>query len=333
MDKLVNNNGLSKPLIIDNRYCNPWPTWKVPTFFNVIKFLFETNRSNIPSKEEELNKTLPIVKPNFKFSESEASLTWIGHSTVVINFDNITILTDPIFSKRASLLQFIGPARYRRAAIDINELPTIDAVVISHNHYDHLDLNSVKALNNRFGDDLYWFVPLQMSEWMRDLGCNNVIELDWWQHSCIPNKPHVSFVLTPAQHWSKRGINDDRKVLWGSWSVIGPNHRFFFAGDTGYCSAFKEIGETFGPFDISAIPIGAYDPRWFMSPQHVDPEEAVQIHKDVKSKISVGIHWGTFALAHEQYLEPPEKLKNALEENNLNENEFITLQHGQSIFI
>jgi N-acyl-phosphatidylethanolamine-hydrolysing phospholipase D len=280
--------------------------------------------------EQELDKTLPILKPEFNFQPNKASITWIGHATVLINLDNVTVLTDPIFSYRASFTQLIGPARYRRAAIDVNELPEIDAVVISHNHYDHLDYGSVEALNARFGDNLYWFVPLKLADWMRDVGCNNVIELDWWQESCIPTKPNVKFVFTPAQHSTKRGINDDCKVLWGSWSVIGPTRRFFFAGDTGYCPVFKQIGETYGPFDISAIPIGAYEPRWFMGPQHVDPEQAVQIHKDVKSKFSVGVHWGTFALAHEYYLEPPQKLKTALEDQNLNENEFITISHGET---
>jgi len=140
----------------------------------------------------------------------------------------------------------------------------------------------------------------------------------------------VSVMGCIAQHWTKRGLNDDCKVLWGSWTVIGPKHRFFFAGDTGYCPVFKQIGETYGPFDASAIPIGAYEPRWFMTPQHVDPEEAVLIHKDIKSKLSVAIHWGTFALAHEHYLEPPKKLKNALKDQNLRDDEFITLSHGET---
>jgi N-acyl-phosphatidylethanolamine-hydrolysing phospholipase D len=333
MANMNTNTDLPKSKKINGRFINPWPTWKTPTFYNLIKFLVEPNNSSIPSKEEELDEKLPIYKPEFKFDENKISVTWIGHSTTLINFDNITILTDPIFSLRASITQLVGPARYRRAAVNVSELPPIDAVVISHNHYDHLDHNSVKALNARFGDKIHWFVPLGLAKWMHSVGCKNVTELDWWQQSSIPEKSEIKFVLTPAQHWSRRGINDDFKTLWGSWTVIGPKHRFFFTGDTGYCDVFKQIGQVFGPFDISAIPIGAYEPRWFMGPQHVDPEQAVQIHKDIKSKFSVAIHWGTFALAHEYYLEPPQKLRTALRNHNLLENEFIALSHGKTVNI
>jgi len=277
--------------------------------------------------EQELDKKLPILEPVFNFEPNKASITWIGHATVLINLDNVTVLTDPIFSLRASFTQIMGPTRYRRAAIDVNELPEIDAVVISHNHYDHLDYKSVEALNARFGDNLYWFVPLKLADWMRNVGCNNVIELDWWEESSIPTKPNVKFVFTSAQHCTKRSLTDRCKVLWGSWSVIGSTRRFFFAGDTGYCPVFKQIGETYGPFDISAIPIGAYEPPTSL---HVDPEQAVQIHKDVKSKFSVGVHWGTFPFGHEYYLEPPKKLKTALEDQKLSENEFITISHGET---
>jgi len=329
MANMNTNTEIPKSKRINGRFTNPWPEWKTPSYYNAMKFFFETDHSSIPSKKE-LDEKLPILTPEFKFDENKVSVTWIGHSTVLVNFDNITILTDPIFSLRASMTQLAGPTRYRKAAVNVNELPPIDAVVISHNHYDHLDLNSVKELNNRFGDKMHWFVPLGIAEWMRSVGCENVKELNWGEESFIPHKSKIKFVLTPAQHWSKRSVNDDFKTLWGSWTVIGPKHRFFFTGDTGYCDAFKLIGQKYGPFDISAIPIGAYEPRWFMGPQHVDPEQAVQIHKDIKSKFSVAIHWGTFALAHEHYLEPPQKLRDALRAQMLPESEFIALSHGET---
>ncbi|CAG2177336.1 unnamed protein product, partial [Oppiella nova] len=168
-------------------------------------------------------------------------------------------------------------------------------------HYDHLDLGSVQALNTRFGSHLHWFVPSGLKGWMRGaVGVTrNVVELEWWQSARIPSKPDVQFVMTPAQHWTGRGLTDERRVLWGSWAVVGPKHRFFFAGDTAYCPVFKQIGEMYGPFDLAAIPIGAYEPRWLIESEHVDPEQAVQIHEDIGSKLSVGVHWGTFALAHE----------------------------------
>ncbi|KAM7334103.1 hypothetical protein ACRRTK_007423 [Alexandromys fortis] len=209
----------------------------------------------------------------------------------------------------------------------ISELPPIDAVLISHNRYDHLHYGSVLALNERFGSGLRWFVPLGLLDWMQKWGCEDVIELDWWEENFVPGHDKVTFVFTPSQHWCKRTL------LWGSWSVLGLWNRFFFAGDTGYCPGFKEIGKRFGPFDLAAIPIGAYEPRWFMKYQHVDPEDAVRIHIDIQTKRSVGIHWGTFALANEHYLEPPAKLKEALERYGLKTEDFFVLKHGESRYL
>ena len=194
----------------------------------------------------------------------------------------------------------VGPKRYRDVPCSIHDLPChLDAVLISHNHYDHLDMNTVTLLNARYGVDVRWFVPLGLTSWFESAGCENVVELDWWEESCIPEKLDTSFIFVPAQHWSKRTLADDNKSLWGGWVVIGPRHRFYFAGDTGYCPSFKEIGTMYGPFTASAIPIGAFEPRWFMKYQHVNPEEAVAIHLDVRSDFSLAIHWGTFALANE----------------------------------
>lgn len=266
----------------------------------------EKDHSSVPGSKEELDKELPVLKPYFIDEPQEAGVreaglrvTWLGHATVMVEMDELIFLTDPVFSSRASPSQRVGPKRFRRAPCTVSELPPIDAVLISHNHYDHLDYNSVLALNERFGPELRWFVPLGLLDWMQKCGCENVIELDWWEENCVPGHDQVTFVFTPSQHWCKRTLMDDNKVLWGSWSVLGPWSRFFFAGDTGYCPAFKEIGKRFGPFDLAAIPIGAYEPRWFMKYQHVDPEEAVRIHIDVQTRKSVAIHWGTFALANE----------------------------------
>lgn len=194
--------------------------------------------------------------------EAGVRVTWLGHATVLVEMEELVFLTDPIFSSRASPSQYLGPKRFRHPPCTIGQLPPIDAVLISHNHYDHLDYGSVAALNERFGNELRWFVPLGLLDWMQKCGCENVIELDWWEENCVPGHDEVTFVFTPAQHWCKRTLLDDNKVLWGSWSVLGPWNRFFFAGDTGYCSVFKEIGKRFGPFDLAAIPIGAYEPRY-----------------------------------------------------------------------
>ncbi|CAH2275726.1 N-acyl-phosphatidylethanolamine-hydrolyzing phospholipase D [Pelobates cultripes] len=322
----------------NGRFVNPWPTWKSPAFLSALKWaMTEKDNSNVPSSKEELDKELPILEPYFVNhmelagkTENGLRITWLGHASVMVEMDELIFLTDPIFSQRASPLSFAGPKRFRGPPCTVEQLPKIDAVVISHNHYDHLDYKTVLSLNARFGTELRWFVPLGLLSWMQSCGCENVIELDWWEQNCVPRHDEVTFVFTPAQHWCKRGAFDDNKVLWGSWSVLGPTNRFFFAGDTGYCGAFEEIGKRFGPFDVAAIPIGAYEPRWFMKSQHVDPEDAVRIHVDVRAKKSLGIHWGTFALANEFYLDPPVKLSEALHQYGLNPDDFFVLNHGES---
>ncbi|XP_012928963.1 LOW QUALITY PROTEIN: N-acyl-phosphatidylethanolamine-hydrolyzing phospholipase D-like [Heterocephalus glaber] len=325
----------------DGRFVNPWPTWRNPSFSNALKWLItEKNHSSVPSCKEELDKELPVLKLYFIDDPGEARVreaglraTWLGHATLLIETDELIFLIDPIFSSRASPFQYLGAKRFRPPPCMIEELPRINAVLISHNHYDHLDYNSVVALNERFGNELRWFVPLGLLDWMQKCGCENVIELDRWVENCVPGHNQVTFVFTPSQHWCKRTLMDDNKVLWGGWSVLGPWNRFFFAGDTGYCSEFEEIGKRFGPFDLAAIPIGAYEPRWFMKYQHVDPEEAIRIHTDVQAKKSVAIHWGTFALCCRHYLEPPVKLSEALERYGLKTEVFFVLKHGESRYL
>uniref|UniRef100_A0A8L0DNS0 N-acyl-phosphatidylethanolamine-hydrolyzing phospholipase D n=1 Tax=Oncorhynchus mykiss TaxID=8022 RepID=A0A8L0DNS0_ONCMY len=320
----------------NGRFTNPWPTWHYPSSASLLRFyLLDKDHSNLPpagiSRSTLLTGPVYIYNMTPQVSGTVGSglrVTWLGHASVLVEMDGLVILTDPIFSQRASPFQFMGPKRFRGPPCTVDQLPKVDAVLISHTHYDHLDVGSVSSLNKRFGAELRWFVPLGLQGWMQSCGCKNVIELDWWEESCVPDK--VMFVFTPAQHWCKRTPTDDNRVLWGSWSVLGPCNRFFFAGDTGYCSSFQEIGRRFGPFDLAAISIGAYLPRDVMKSLHVDPEEAVEIHKDVKAKHSLAIHWGTFALAHEFYLEPPVRLREAMEKNGLNVEHFFVLNHGES---
>uniref|UniRef100_UPI00358F5986 N-acyl-phosphatidylethanolamine-hydrolyzing phospholipase D-like isoform X2 n=1 Tax=Myxine glutinosa TaxID=7769 RepID=UPI00358F5986 len=321
----------------DGRFVNPWPTWKQPSLFNLLQWkLMERNHNRIPHKEE-LDRTLPIRTPYFMQSSCDTSVldgnlrvTWLGHASTLVELDGTMILTDPMFSKRASPSLWFGPSRYRDAPCDVDQLPeNVRAVVISHNHYDHLDYNTVINLNQRFGDALHWFVPLGLASWMRASGCKTVTELDWWQEELLPGTS-VSLAATPCQHWSRRTISDENRTLWASWCLLGPKHRVFFAGDTGYCSGFQQIGHRYGPFDIALIPIGAYAPRWFLKFQHVNPEEAVHVHQDVLARHSLGIHWGTFPLSDEHYLEPREELERARERHGLTEEDFFVLEHGAS---
>lgn len=254
-------------------------------------------------------------------------------------------MTDPIWSECCSPFPPFGPKRYRPTPCSLDELPKIDIVLLSHTHYDHMDYPTIKYLGNGkvlipiFFSNLKtllqietkWFVPLGLKEWFISCGITNCEELDWWEEKKFEHKGKTFQVAcTPSQHWCKRTLLDDNKCLWGSWVLEGPSKRkFYFAGDTGYCSCFTEIGKEYGPIDLAAIPIGAYEPRWFMRPQHVNPEEAVKIHKDIRAQKSIGIHWGTFILTTENYLDPPKKLSEALNQENLPQEDFFVLKHGE----
>ncbi|XP_029652089.1 N-acyl-phosphatidylethanolamine-hydrolyzing phospholipase D isoform X1 [Octopus sinensis] len=329
---------LFKPVYKNGVYDNPFPTWRNISFWNVIKWLVTTkDNSNVPSKAV-LDRTLPVITPDLQEladpPKEGIRYMWLGHATTLVQLDGVTILTDPVFSERCSFVQFAGPKRFRPLPLSISDLPRVDVVLISHNHYDHLDYDTVVALREKFGAKLTWFVPAGNGRWMRETGrCKNVKELSWWESSEVPDHPEVRIVCTPCQHWSRRGVNDTNRALWSSWSVLGPTQNYFFTGDTGYCAAFKQIGAEYGPFSLAAIPIGSFEPRWMMRPQHVDPAEAVLIHQDIRSKQSFGIHWGTFKLASEFYMAPKEKLKSELESKKVSETEFFTVKHGEIHYV
>ena len=250
---------------------------------------------------------------------------WIGHATYLINNGDINILTDPIFSKRASPIGFVGPKRMIPPAITLNDLPKIDAVVISHNHYDHLDIWSLKKLF-KLNSETIFMVPAGDKKRLVKAGIRNIIEMNWWDIFRVSN---TEFHFTPVQHWSKRGLFDRNKSLWGGWFIKSNDLALYHAGDTGYSSDFKTTYERLGAPDYSFIPIGAYDPRWFMQDSHVNPEEAVQIALDLKTPHSFGMHWGTFTLTDEPVLEPPARLKEALEKQNLESDFFMSPKPGE----
>ncbi|MFN0315474.1 MAG: MBL fold metallo-hydrolase [Burkholderiales bacterium] len=256
------------------------------------------------------------------------SVTWIGHATVLLRVGGLNILTDPQFSERASPVPFAGPKRVVPPAIPLRELPHIDAVLISHSHYDHLDAPSVTALAKQPGGPPLFFVGLGLKTWFAQLGIENVAEMDWWEQRTLSG---VTIHFAPVQHWSARTPFDASRTLWGAYVVEHPELRFFFAGDTGYSKDFADIGERFGPIDLAALPIGAYEPRWFMRIFHVNPEEAVQIHSDLKARHSMAIHWGTFErLTDESLYEPPMRLAQALKARNLADDAFWVLRHGET---
>jgi N-acyl-phosphatidylethanolamine-hydrolysing phospholipase D len=222
-------------------------------------------------------------------------ITWLGHATFLLQYQGFNILTDPILSERASPLSFAGPERLSPAPIRTADLPAIDIVVISHNHYDHLDEKTIAEL----GSQVNYMVPLGLTEWFveQGIGAERVHEFDWWQQL---NFGPVSVTATPSQHWSARSLFDKNETLWASWHLDIGDWQVWFGGDTGYNPhQFKEIGARFPAIDDALIPIGAYLPRWFMQPQHVDPAEALRIHQDLGAKRSYAMHWGTYQLAAE----------------------------------
>ena len=256
------------------------------------------------------------------------SVTWVGHATVLLQMGGLNVLTDPFFSERASPVSFAGPKRVVPPVPSLAQLPRIDAVVISHDHYDHLDIGSVKALAAQPGGSPRFFVGLGLKRWFEDLGITDVVELDWWESA---EWKGVLFDFVPVQHWAKRRLWDENRRLWGGWVLRHPELSFFFAGDTGYSPVFADIGRRYGGVDLAAIPIGAYAPRWFMKVMHVDVAEAVAIHRDVKARQSLGIHWGTIAsLTDEDLDEPPSKLAEARTAAGLAADDFFVLKHGQT---
>jgi len=255
-------------------------------------------------------------------------LTWIGHSTFLIQYLGLNILTDPVFSDRVSPVNFAGPRRLVPLPVTIAELPPIDLVVISHNHYDHLDLASVRAL----GNGPRYLVPLGLQSLLMAGGIDRdrVRELDWWESHRAGN---LTVTATPAQHWSGRGLRDRNRTLWCGWHLAIGEFSAWFAGDTGYNEIqFREIGEHFGGMDLALIPIGAYEPRWFMRRQHINPEEAVRIHREVRSQLSVGMHWATFQLSAEDVDAPRAQLTHALRRQD-DTRPFITMAIGESRLI
>jgi len=251
------------------------------------------------------------------------SLTWIGHSTFLVRMDGMTFLTDPVFADRASPVTFAGPKRAVAPGVPMAALPPVDFVTLSHDHYDHTDIESVRALA---AQGVTFVVPLEMGELVESVG-GNAIELDWWQSVEIGN---VRVHCVPAQHFSGRSLTDGGKRLWAGWVVEGPTRRFYHAGDTGYFGGFAEIGKRFGAIDLAAIPIGAYAPSSIMRPVHLDPEEAVQAALDVRATRVVGMHFGTFELTDEPMQEPPWRFHSAAYRAGLEAERAWTLDVGET---
>lgn len=354
---------------------NPWPSWHMISAWTIVSGMMWRKISGKANKPDSSPPTVPVQKPTFlptrEQPQDSVRATWLGHACFYVEYPSgLRILFDPVFTDRCSPLSFLGPKRYTEMPCQVADIPIIDAVVVSHNHYDHLSRPTVRQIAKRH-PNCHFFVPLRNKEWFQKCGIDRCTELDWWEEIDLTLTPirqasekrassissahesdkskasdarnaiscHISCL--PSQHHSNRGFTDRAATLWASWAITSGGKSVYFAGDTGYrrvpksaegkddwseeysnlpsCPAFKDIGQFYGPFDLGLIPIGAYEPRWIMSPMHSNPRDAVEIFRDTKCKRALGIHWGTWVLTEEDVLEPPQLLKKALTHYGMSE--------------
>ncbi len=293
---------------------------------NGFKEVGEYGRRRQPDRWQRVTDPEHTTRTIPKPTDGKTQYTFINHSTFLIQIDGLNVLTDPIWSKRCSPFQWAGPQRMRPPGIVFDNLPKIDLVLLSHNHYDHLDKNTVKDLIRQH--DPSFIVPLGLVHLIKKFGSNKVTALDWWEEKPF-QQLHIK--ATPANHFSSRGLFDRDKTLWCGYILSGQKEKLYFVGDTGYSSVFKEIGEREGPFDLCFIPIGAYKPEWFMSPIHISPHEAVQVHLDLKSNKSVAKHFGTFPLADDNPERSCSELIKARKKAGLSETQFSIPTEGLCI--
>lgn len=292
-------------------------------------FLWQVGYYNDPFPSEPPPEGFSYPNEKTALDPNQPHVTWINHSTYWIHLENLHFLVDPIWSERCSPVNFIGPKRLHPPPIQLDQLPQIDYVIISHNHYDHLDKKTILELAH-LNAKITWVVPKGVKGWFKKcLKAATVLELDWWESR---QDGDVCFTAVPAQHFSGRYLWDRNRTLWMGCVVEKGNKRFYFSGDTGYNSFdFKEIGRHFQKMDLSLLPIGTYLPRRFMQDVHVNPEDSVKIHQEVGSRLSVGGHWRTFRLSNERVERPPYDLLLALEKAKLQPTAFRVLSPGESI--
>ena len=288
--------------------------------------------STFNKEKKKLDMTVPdehVIKKNLVLDKLNSIknndyIGWIGHATFLIKLGNTTIITDPVFSKNAGPLIF-GPKRYTEPALNLNELPKIDLFLLTHNHYDHQDMGTIRKFPYK---DTKVFTALKLGKYFTKHHFKDVQELDWYQEVKF-NDLKITFL--PAVHWSKRSLTDTNKTLWGSFLIEYAGKKIFFACDTGYGNIYKKIGKEFGPIDLTMINIGAYDfrPMFEKSIYHTSPEEALQAAQDLKSKKVLGTHWGTFVLSLEPIMEPPKRFKDNAEKFGFKRDDALIFKIGE----
>jgi N-acyl-phosphatidylethanolamine-hydrolysing phospholipase D len=313
---------------------NPWPDARPADTGDILRW--QAERRQNPRAPNPPPGFFPRATPRFaspRAAADQVTVTWVGHSTTLIQVGGLNVLTDPMWSKRASPLWFIGPKRLTPPALDFDALPPIDVVLQSHNHYDHLDSRTVRRIAKHH-PDATWYAPLGLPPTLRKWGIRKIVEQDWWQSA---EHGHAKIGCTPAQHFSARGLRDRNKTLWCGWTIAAGGRRIYFAGDTALHSEFGDIADRLGPFDLVLLPIGAYEPRWFMRRVHMNPEDAMEAYRalrgpyaDVPSPTMMAIHWGTFRLTDEPAGEPPERIRRLWTEAGLADEKLWVMKHGET---
>jgi L-ascorbate metabolism protein UlaG (beta-lactamase superfamily) len=307
-----------------NNYPHPGPQ-------SFLRWKWEQLRDGLPAPPPPGGWSIPAMRTDVARLHEPARdlrLTWIGHATFLLQADGLSILTDPQFSERASPFSFYGPKRAVPLPVGIAELPRIDVVVISHNHYDHLDLPTVTALAASPAGSPLFLVPLGLKAWFAENGIERVEEYDWWEHRDVPG---ARFTLVPVQHWSQRTLRDRNRTLWGGWALEVGGVRVIHTGDLGLSPDTRDVGARLGPFDLALIPIGSYEPRWFMQTMHVNVPEAMQVRGDLRAERAIGMHWGTFeGLTDEPLDEPPRMLARLRAEQGLPQEAFDVMKIGET---
>ena len=308
----------------DGTFRNPKES---PVRVNDVRFSYRT----FIKEKKKIDITFPkdhvidkkIVKENLQKFKDDDYIAWIGHATYLIKLGSMTIITDPVFSKNAGPLIF-GPKRFTEPALKLNEIPKTDIFLLTHNHYDHQDMSTIRNFPFK---DAKVLVPLKLGKYFKNY--KDVNEMDWYEE--IKINDHLKITFLPAVHWSKRSLTDTNKTLWGNFLIQCKDIKILFACDTGYGNIYKEIGDKYGPIDITMINIGAYDfrPMFDKSIYHTTPEEALNVAQDLRSKKVLGMHWGTFVLSLEPIMEPPVRFKENAEKFGFKKKDAITFKIGE----
>jgi N-acyl-phosphatidylethanolamine-hydrolysing phospholipase D len=323
---------------VDGGYTNRDPDVQPPSPADWLRWRWQAARAGLPRAPR---KPTPVAMPEVDFlaanarsgAAMEPTVTWIGHATVLLQMGGLNVLTDPVFSDSVGLLPVFRTTRAQPPALVPGRLPRIDLVLVSHDHHDHLDPPSLRALAAQPGGPPAAVVPLGLKARLLDAGFTGVVELDWWQSHQVGS---VEVVLTPAQHWSGRHLAGRMATLWGAFALFGPDVHVYFLGGSGYSTDFVATRERFaarqrdGGFDLALLPIGGYEPRWYHAPRELSPADAVQVHQDLRARRSLGVRWGTFELGDEALDEPPLALAQARRQAGVGDNDFFLMAIGQT---